>query len=174
MERDNYCICTTRFNSLTWEENKIWRETHYWKGCIYGSPLKVKYNIPSAKVMYVLEMHNNQNKVIGVGIVKNILSVDKYYRIYSDENYNRYIYKSIYRIDRAELTPKEEKIIQIFDVLLFKGAMHLKRGQGLTSLPKWMKDNKHIDFVKFLKELFTNRFIIIPPASEETLSTLLL
>ena len=47
------------------------------------------------------------------------------------------------------MTEEEEKIMTIFDVLLFKGGAHLKRGQGIIAVPAWIKNNKHINFVEF-------------------------
>ena len=103
-------------------------------------------------------MNNHENRVGGIGLIKNLNYADKYYKIYKDGNYNRYVYKSEYRIDRSELTAYEAKIIEIFDTLLFTGSKHLKRGQGITVVPKWLITNKHIDFIKFFKKMFLERF----------------
>ena len=151
-------IGTTRFNSETWKENTIWREANDYKGCIYGTPVRTKDNITTGDIIFIMEMNNDENKVEGIGLVKNLIYADKYYKIYKDGNYNRYVYKSDYRIDRAELTPYEAKVIEIFDKLLFTGSKHLKRGQGITVVPKWLIINKHIDFIKFFKKMFLERF----------------
>jgi len=148
------CIGTTRFNSRTWEENKQWREKNKHEGCIYGSPMRIKENIYVGDLVFILEMNNDINKIEGIGIIKNTVYADKSYRIYKDGNYNRFIYKSDYRIDRKQLTRYEEKILELFDILVFKGSKHLKRGQGITQIPKWISENKHFDFIKFFKKIF--------------------
>jgi len=73
-------------------------------------------------------------------------------------NYNRYIYKSIYRIDVEKLNEYEKSIIEIFNILLFKGLRNVKRYQGITAIPKWIENNKHMDFIKFFRELFISKF----------------
>ena len=158
-----YILATTRFNKETWQENTDWRETNNYKGCIYGTPKELSVDITPNMPIFVLEMHNDENKVKGIGLIKNALFIkekDKNklqktsYRIYNDRNYNRYIYKSKKRIDRKELTRQQKKIIRILDILVFKGSTHLKRGQGIIVVPRWISENTHIDFISFFKELY--------------------
>jgi hypothetical protein len=155
-----YTLATTRFTNNTWNENKKWREKNNWKGCIYGSPLKIGEKISSDSIIFVLEMNNDENKIKGIGLIKKTLFADKYYKIYSDGNYNRYVYKSLYRIDVDELDDYEKSIIDIFNILLFKGLRNVKRYQGITAIPQWIKNNKHMDFIKFFRELFISKFTI--------------
>ena len=139
---------TTRFNTKTWDEHQRWLENNHWSGCIYGTPVRVKENVHST--MIVLEMNNTENKIKAIGLLKNIaIRSDKAHQIFQDRNYNRYIYKSHYRLllNQIELTPFEEKIIAILNQLLFKGACHVKRAQGITAVPPWIIQNKQIDFV---------------------------
>ena len=155
-------LTATRFNKKTWNERQQWMERNRFDlGCIYGTPVCVKEHIKGNII--VLEMHNDENKVKGIGLIKNALFIkekDKNklqktsYRIYNDRNYNRYIYKSNYRIDSDSVNQEEKKIIEIFNVLLFKGPKHLKRGQGITLVPKWITNNRHINFIEFFRELF--------------------
>jgi hypothetical protein len=152
---------TTRFNTQTWNERQSWIDNATWTGAIYGAPVQVKEKIHG--MMFVLEMHNDENKVKAIGLVKaKAISADKAHHIYTDRNYNRYIYKSKYRLilDQIELLPFEKKIIAIFNQLLFKGACHLKRAQGITAMPDWIMQNKQIDFLKYLKILFAKHFVV--------------
>jgi hypothetical protein len=153
-----YIIATTRFNSETWRENCTWRDRNEWEGCAYGTPTRAADKLTPNAMLFVLEMHNDCNKVKGVGLVKNAIVIGQYHKIYKTGNYNRYTYKSQYRVDRSDLDKEEEKIFKIFDVLLFKGSRHMKRGQGLTAVPDWMAKNKHIDFIKFFRNLFLQRY----------------
>jgi len=152
-------LMTTRFNTETWNERERWLSKVQWDGAYYGSPKEVKTNING--LMLVLEMHNSENKVKAIGLVKaHAHPADRMHQIYEDRNYNHYSYKSNYRLilDQIELLPLEKKIIAIFNRLLFKGACHLKRGQGIMEMPKWIMKNKQIDFLKHLKALFARYF----------------
>jgi len=166
-----YILATTRFNTETWQENTDWRKKNNHKGCIYGTPKEISVDITPNIPMFILEMHNDENKVKGIGLIKNALLIKEKekekssakipisYRIYNDRNYNRYIYKSNYRIDREDLTEQEKKIIEIFDVLLFKSSRHLKRGQGITSVPSRISNNKHMNFIEFFEQLFKKYYL---------------
>ena len=155
---NKFVIATTRFNDETWEENKEWRKRHDWKGCVYGTPRRVSETFMPNAPIFVLEMHNDKNKVQGVGLIKNAIVINEYHNIYSDRNYNRYTYKSMYRVDRKEMTPEEKKIIRVFDVVLFTGSTHLKRGQGIIKVPDRITGTKYIDLFVFFKTMFKNRF----------------
>lgn len=151
-----YVIATTRFNRVTFNENKTWRENHKWEGGIYNTPLMTK--ISPEKVIFILEMNNDENKIEGIGLIRSRIWYDKYYKIYSDGNYNRYTYKSQYRIDRSELSREDSKTVWILEQLVFTGYKHLKRGQGITQVPRWIAKNKVIDFHIFLRNLFVNKY----------------
>ena len=154
-----YLLSTTRFNSLTWKENKQWRRKHLWNGCIYGTQKKVSDKVMVNAPIFVIEMHNDQNRVKGIGFIQNKL-LTRRCKIYSDYNYNFYTYKSEYRVDRRNMTHDEKIIMRVLDILLFKGPSHLKRGQGILSLPKWIGETKHINFIESFKTMFETRYKI--------------
>lgn len=151
-------IATTRFKTGTWNQNQRWRDSNDWCGCIYGTPTRMKDDIPVGISIAVLEMHNDNNKIMGIGLVSNRIEKETKYNIYEWGNYNRFVYMSKYRIDRETCSEEELKILNILDILLFKGSRHLKRGHGLTILPNWISKNKHIDFEKQISNMFTMRF----------------
>ena len=101
-------IATTRFNNDTWEQNYEWRIKNEWRGCIYGTPMRIKDTISIGSLIVILEMHNDKNKIIGLGLVRNCLSLERKFKIYKWGNYNRYIYKSQYHIVRDDLSREEE------------------------------------------------------------------
>ena len=150
-------IMTTRFNNATWQENMDYRENHGIR-CIYCSPETITQSIPQDAVMFVLEMNNDTNRIMGIGMVKNHPICNKY-RVYRHGNYNRYVFTSKYRIDRSDMTEGEEKIMQAFDILCFTGNCHMKRGQGLKAFPMIMlfRCLEVVDLVKFVTEMFKNR-----------------
>ena len=133
MIKNTIQLLTTRFNDQTWSENCNYREKCKMNGCIYGSATKIKETIPLNSIVIVVEMNNSKNKIEGISLIRNFNHFDKYYKIYQDGNYNRYIYKSEYRIDRINIDPI---ILHIFDYILFKEKTHLKRGIGLTTIPE--------------------------------------
>lgn len=152
-------LTTTRFNANTWNERQRWLDANQWTGAIYGTPIRVKSSLHGT--MLVLEMHNDDNEIKAIGLVKTQEKpTDKAHQIYNDRNYNRYIYKSNYRLifDQIDLLPMEKKIIAIFNQLLFKGACHLKRAQGITAVPDWIMKNKQVDFLHYFKALFARHY----------------
>lgn len=152
-------LTTSRFNAETWNQRERWMEKNNWKGAIYCSPVPIKESLKGT--MFVLEMRNDENKVKAIGLVKvQPFPADKDYQVYYDRNINRYVYRSQYRLilDQIELLPMEKKIIAIFDRLLFKGACHLKRGQGIMAMPTWIMQNKQIDFLKHIRALFMRHY----------------
>ena len=154
-----YTIATTRFTTKTFNEKEQWCEKNGWKGSILGTPIKISDKIPQNSILFVLVMNNDKNKIEEICLIKNILVTDKYYKIYSDGNYNRYVYKSKYKINLTDITlsPYEKKVIDIFNIVLFKGSRNVKRYQGITALPKWIATTKHMDFITFFKELFASK-----------------
>jgi hypothetical protein len=157
-------ICVTRFNNSTFQENRNWISINNSNiGCIYGTPVKITENILPYTTLIVLEMNNSKNIIEGIGIIKNNLAKEnrKYYKIYSDNNYNRFIYKSNCRIDKANFNSYEKEIIEFLENYLFKSAHHCKRGQGIQKIPKKIQENKEFDFSKFLINMYIKRFITI-------------
>jgi hypothetical protein len=129
-----FTIVSTRFTNITWEENIQYRFTHGIKGCIYGSPQEMSPKILYDSMVFVVEMNNNKNRIEGIGLIRNKVFLDKYYKIYDDGNYNRYVYKSDYHIDRDTLIRYNEMLVNALDYILFKGYTHLKRGSGFTTI----------------------------------------
>jgi hypothetical protein len=151
-------LLTSRFNSSTWNENESYRLKNPSINCIYCSPEPISKIIPIDSIMFVLEMNNDTNKIIGIGMVRNHPYVNKYC-IYSEGNYNRYVYIGKIRIDRNSMTDDEERIMRVFDILCFTGNKHMKRGQGLKSFPVDMlyRCSVKLDLVNFIREMFKRR-----------------
>jgi hypothetical protein len=87
-------------------------------------------------------MNNTANKIEGIGLVKNRPFVDKYYSIYSEGNYNRFVYKSNYRIDRDTILRFDPTIVDILEYVVFKEKSHLKRGSGFTTITQELLKRK--------------------------------
>lgn len=137
----------TRFNNATWEQNMRWKERKEYTGCIYNTPVYIKDNVPLMIIIYVIEMNNDTNKIIGIGKILNKVYTDKTYKIYEDGNYNRFTYRGKKRIDVKDIiSDKLEKL----EKRLFTTKSHLKRGQGITQVPLDITNT----YFKFIDELF--------------------
>ena len=151
-------LLTARFNTATWSENVKFRNENPMITSIYGSPIPLSKHIPTDAVIFMLEMNNDTNKIMGIGLVRNHPIMNKYF-IHDSGDYNRYIYTGRNRIDREEMSEEEEKVMQIFDILCFKSKRHMKRLHGLKSFPADMlyKCKERIDLVKFIANMFKIR-----------------
>jgi hypothetical protein len=140
MDSGKIAIASTRFNSHTWNENVSYRNKIQHNGCIYGCPQSISCKIQDDSLLYIFEMNNSLNRIEGIGIIKNKIYFDNYYKIYSDGNYNRFVYKSNYRVDRNHLELYYPDILRLFELILFTGKTHLKRGFGITQVPEKLID----------------------------------
>ena len=128
-------------------------------------------------IVFVLEMNNDTNQIMGIGMIQNRPNQGK--RIYEDNNYNRCTYFGKYRIDRKTMTETEETVIAWLDKQCFYVKKHLKLGQGLTAFPfstlyrclysKTLEEEEEenekekdvmlqIDVIQFITEMFKRRF----------------
>ena len=153
----NIQIATSRFNNETWGENNDYRRRINSKGCIYGVPLQISPKIPKRNLVFVVEMNNSKNEIEGIGLVRNQVQFDKYYRIYQTGNYNRYIYKSNYHIARETIETFNEDLLDRIEFILFRGKTHMKRGSGFTLISdKLLKGPicESLDLSKEIRKIF--------------------
>ena len=158
-------ICTARFNKNTLNENLQWKEKtnkNKLTYCVYGSPSELKPSIRKNEWVIVLEMHNDINKIIGLGLIRNCPLKNNI--IYSCGNYNRYTYEGV-RIDLSNInnngdneilapsgfTEEEWIVIRMLELSLFYGQMHSKRAKGICELPS--RISSIYDFKGCLKSL---------------------
>jgi hypothetical protein len=151
-------LTTTRFNNETWEQNAEYRNKFPELGCVYGTPEPLSSKISRDKIVFVLEMNNEKNKIMGIGMIRNITHVKKH-RVYENDDYNRYSYIGKYRIDRENVTKDEEDIMKVFDVLCFTGSRHQKRLKGIKRFPLDMlyNCNKILNLTEFIGKMFKTR-----------------
>lgn len=157
-------ICVTRFDNKTLNENIKWRKNNNHLGCIYGTPVKITETILPNTLIIVLEMNNSNNSIEGMGIIKNSIEKQdkKKFKIYNDNNYNRFIYKSNLRIDKKNLKSNyEKKILELLEKLLFTTKNHFKRGHGIQKIPKFIEKFDNINFKEILINIYIKRFVDI-------------
>jgi hypothetical protein len=154
-------IVTSRFNNDTWRENSEYRKRNNMNGCIYCSPQQLSSKIYPNSPVFVVEMNNTTNKILGVGLIANKIQFDKYYKVYEIGNYNRYTYTSEYRLDRQILLEYFPALVNVLDYILFKEKTHMKRGGGMTQIPDKLLRHpkcKELDVAKEIKNLFQKHF----------------
>jgi len=151
-------IMTNRWNQQTWEENCNFRRIHEHIKCIYCCPMMIAKEIPKDTTLFVLEMNNDTNKIMGIGLIRNRHVMNKY-MVYENDRYNRFVYVSKTHISRESMTEEEEEIMKILDKMCFHGNTHLKRGQGIKSFPPKMLYSmlEKIDLVEFMVNMFRSR-----------------
>jgi len=154
-------ICVTRFSNETFNENLNFKKNNNIIGALYGSPIKISDKILLDEKILILEMNNTKNIIEGIGIIKNryLQESRKMYKIYSDNNYNRFIYRSDFRIDKNDFTNYEKTNIKKLEKLLFYSYKHFKRGQGIQQIPSFIKNDKEFNYKKFIEEIFLSRFV---------------
>lgn len=132
---------TVRFTNETYQDNLDWKARKKWKGSCYGFDKQMPKSICVGENVYIIEMNNTINKIMGIGLIKNIYKSSNRSRIYKNESYNRYVYKSKFHITLNEILLKDRKnqlIIDFLENILFYGGgekgKHFKRGHGCTVL----------------------------------------
>ena len=150
-------LASARFNQKTYREREEFMRRNNIE-CIYGTQLKIKPKVALKQLLLVVEMNNETNKIMGIGMIRNHPTYNKY-RVYDNGNYNRYAYLGRNRIDREEMSSEEETIMRVFDILCFKGNNHMKRGNGLKLFPLEMlrRCAKKVDLVDFIYNMFSIR-----------------
>jgi|TARA_R110002072_G_scaffold5197_6_gene34433 hypothetical protein len=146
-------LAVTRFNNTTFNENKKWRESRQYDGSIYGSSVKIKESVSPEVILIVFEMNNTLDIIEGIGIIKNSI-IHKKYNIYSDKNYNRYIYKSNFRVDKNLFDDNIQINIKKLEKLLFTGKTHLKRGHGIQIISDTLKKLDNFNFDNYFIETY--------------------
>ena len=129
-----FYLASTRFNDSTWEENRNYRKKKDTPTVLYGTSIKINKKYPPGVIMFVIEMNNEKNEILGIGLIRNLLVLDKKHPIYSAGDYNRYIYGGDYWISREDLLLQKRYLVEILDTILFKGKSHLKRQSGISVL----------------------------------------
>ena len=71
-------VCITRFDNTTFNERELWKQTHNFTGTIYSVPTPIKKQILQNEELIVLEMNNTINKIVGIGLINNIIDIKKY------------------------------------------------------------------------------------------------
>ena len=155
-----FTVVTGRYNNETWEATSQYRIKKKF-ACIYAPPCRLSPLIDLNSPVFVIEMNNDINEIMGIGLIKNKLITDKVYKVQNDTNCNRYIYIGDYHISREVLEDYNPELVYILEQILFKGYTHSKRGSGLTKIPeKVLKLDicEDVDIKKEIRKIFVYHY----------------
>ena len=155
-------IMTTRFNNSNCKTNREYIRMKEKMQCIYCSPYQIAREIPLESKIFVLEMNNDTNKIMGIGMIRNHHYNYKFSVYDTNKSYHRFTYVGNYNIRRQEMSVEENVLLQYLDRKCFYGNHHLKRGRGLTQLPCSLQydliHKMNFDVSQFIKTMFQKRF----------------
>lgn len=151
-------IGCTRFTNETLNENRVYLKEKNMVGCIYGVPRRIPTKIPVKSSVIVFEMNNDENKLIGAGLIKNWIDTSKRRKIYGNGNFNRYIYKGKFTITRDEMISYGEKEILFLEKVFFTGRTNFKRGDSITCMSEKYQEIFARTFEKNIKKHFATMF----------------
>ena len=151
----NVFLCTTRFNNKTYAENRNACKRLNLK-CFYSNPYVLPQHIPQGATVYVLEMNNEENKIMGIGKIQNYLQMDVY-RVYENDFYNQMYFAGNERIRCDTLHEEQKQFICALERLCFYGRTHLKRGHRMTCFPiktLGLCQRNELDILDRISEMF--------------------
>lgn len=154
-------IAVTRFNENTFNEyiNFIKNTNLNSCECVINTPVKINSNIQINSTIFVLEMNNTTNQIMGICKINNKNYNNQKIKVYDQMSYNRYSYLGSKRIDRAILNNIETQVIRFFDRICFKGKKHMKRGHGIQIISNEFlsKTNKVVNLLNFFENMFIEK-----------------
>ena len=136
-------IGVTRFTDDTYNENQLWKKVKQYNGCIYGLDREISLsNFNYMDEIYTIDIRCRPNTkkspphIYGIGKVRFVTKPEWRSRIYSNQEYNRFVYKGNIYKKREELIMDDdsEETIKMLEKMLCTGPKHFKRGDGLTKL----------------------------------------
>jgi hypothetical protein len=155
-----FYLASTRFNNETYRENIEYRHKKDIK-VIYGTCVRIQARYSLDTILFVIEMNNETNKIEGIGIIRNRLTDNKY-KLYSNNDYNRCVYVGEYWMSREQILNSDDpELVEIFDLILFKGKSHMKRQAGISVITKKLLTNwiyELPDLEQRVKNIFVKEF----------------
>jgi len=171
MSETPHSLFSIRYYHEQFEELKHWKNINNSDNkTIYGCSIRIKEEVPINKFLYVIEMDNSNDRILGIGRIKVRVWKDKLYKIHSNKRYNRIVYKGKYHIDASKFTDEEKYYINILEDLMFHGKNHIKRGRGIQELPSFIQDIQEYKKYEFPEKInlrkYDNKDILIQVCPE--------
>jgi hypothetical protein len=155
---NRFYACVTRFNNTTYLENERFRKNVDFDGCVYGSPAEMPAHIPNKSRIFVFEMNNDTNQIMGIGYLYKHLNYSRRHKIYNINDYNRYCYIGKYRVDRNEIPDTYTEFLKLIETNIFKGKNHQKRGHGFNCISDVNMKNIDKKLLSWLIEVFQDKY----------------
>lgn len=152
-------LMTFRYTHQTYQEVQNFSEMPLRTEWIYGCEYIPKHAEENS-LLFVLEMNNDTNRIMGVGYVHYLTETVQYhkYAIHrEDAAKNRFQLLCKYRKDRTKMSAVEESVMQFLDILCFRAPHHHKTLKGMTRLVTTGKDDIRFDLVAFLSAMLHKR-----------------
>jgi len=154
-------IGSTRFNNDTLKENEYYKTNYHVDGIVYGTPLKINEKYVHNSIVFIIEMNNDTNKIHGVGLIRNCLNYELRHCVYTNHNWNRFLYAGKYWVNREQVEQKNKHLLEQIENSLFKGKSHMKRVSGISvftpkNYTKWNLNK--LEIKTMFKELFMEYF----------------
>ena len=86
-----FYIGSTRFNNNTYQANCDYRKKNDMP-VIYGTNIKIQSKYDQGSILFVIEMNNDENRIEGIGLIRNTLVADKRHNIYENSDYKIDVY----------------------------------------------------------------------------------
>jgi len=156
----NY-IATTRFTQITLDEINNYKDKNGINYPIYGCPLRISDKIIQNADIYVVEMLNDKNEILGISLIKNTALL-KRHCIYEDNFYNNYVYKGNKFIPRSILLEENRELVEILEKLCFYGKSHMKRMMGISLIKdkiRYDPRTKGMDLLDEISKIFEYEYI---------------
>lgn len=172
-------LATTRFNNKTWDENQDFMKHAVVNGslsnkiqCLYPCSIPIGANIPVYAKIFVMEMNNETNQIMGIGLLRNESPEYNKYPVYDNVKYNQFSYYGCYHVYRHDMTDEELGVVRELERMCFKGRRHQKRLQGIKAFPYDILydyfSESGCDLVVEVAEMFKRRFIPVVTGVADT------
>ena len=83
-----FYIASTRFNNETHAANMAYRKKTG-DPVIYGTNIRIQGKYDPGSLIFVIEMNNDENRIEGIGLIRNTLIFEKKHNIYENSDYNK-------------------------------------------------------------------------------------
>jgi len=135
----------TIFSELSYTKNKEFCKKNNIV-TMYCSPIPISQTIEPDKAILVLEADNTNNRIRGIGLIKNRARTRTIYDDEELQKHNGYVYTGKRHISREDVNAEGEILFQALDHLCFYGKGHVKRYRGIQRFPqKWIDNLKSHD-----------------------------
>ena len=151
-------LMITVFTEDTYRQNKKYCQENG-VSCLYSTPVPISQTIETDCKLFVLEANNTNNRICGIGYIKNH---PKTKTIYNDENFNKhngFVYVGKCHLERRDVSCRQDEIVfELLDQLCFYGKGHVKRFRGIQRFPRKWLDNLlnselHFDLIARIEKM---------------------